>query len=179
MSNIGHFVSLARFNAKHYLKWAEFSFHVCKFKVVNSALVDSTRVFLYNARDGDYINASFVSIPDVPSRKYILTQGPMQQTVNHFWLMVWERQCPAIIMLNRFIEKGSLRCHPYFPHNGGSSVLKLSDVGLIVELEEETNTKLFIQRKFNITNTEVRRLKITREKVVNRVIFSQISRSPS
>ncbi|CAH8870383.1 unnamed protein product [Trichobilharzia szidati] len=115
---------------------------------------DSTRVFLYNARDGDYINASFVSIPDVPSRKYILTQGPMQQTVNHFWLMVWERQCPAIIMLNRFIEKGSLRCHPYFPHNGGSSVLKLSDVGLIVELEEETNTKLFIQRKFNITNSE-------------------------
>ncbi|CAH8643189.1 unnamed protein product [Schistosoma bovis] len=113
---------------------------------------DSTRVFLCNARDGDYINASFVFIPEVPSRKYILTQGPMQQTVNHFWLMVWERQCPAIIMLNRLVEKGSLRCHPYFPYDGGPSVLKLEDVNLNVELECEINAKIFISRKFIITN---------------------------
>ncbi|VDP24882.1 unnamed protein product [Schistosoma margrebowiei] len=119
---------------------------------LNISLVDSTRVFLCSARDGDYINASFVFIPEVPSRKYILTQGPMQQTVNHFWLMVWERQCPAIIMLNRLVEKGSLRCHPYFPYDGGSSVLKLEDVNLNVELECEINAKIFISRKFIITN---------------------------
>ncbi|CAH8672046.1 unnamed protein product [Schistosoma rodhaini] len=119
---------------------------------------DSTRVFLCSARDGDYINASFVFIPEVPSRKYILTQGPMQQTVNHFWLMVWERQCPAIIMLNRLVEKGSLRCHPYFPYDGGPSVLKLEDVNLSVELECETNTKTFISRKFTITNIKTNKV---------------------
>ncbi|KAH8865616.1 Tyrosine-protein phosphatase non-receptor type 1 [Schistosoma japonicum] len=114
--------------------------------------LDSTRVFLCNAHDGDYINASYVLIPAVPSRKYILTQGPMQQTVSHFWLMVWEQQCPAIIMLNHLVEKGSLRCHPYFPYEGGPSVLELTDVELSIELKCETNAKIFINRKLTITN---------------------------
>ncbi|KAK4476051.1 hypothetical protein MN116_001279 [Schistosoma mekongi] len=113
---------------------------------------DSTRVFLCNAHDGDYINASYVLIPAVPSRKYILTQGPMQQTVSHFWLMVWEQQCPAIVMLNHLVEKGSLRCHPYFPYEGGPSVLELTDVELSVELKCETNAKIFINRELIITN---------------------------
>ncbi|CAH8572001.1 unnamed protein product [Schistosoma turkestanicum] len=115
---------------------------------------DSTRVLLCNAHDGDYINASFVFIPEVPSRKYILTQGPMQQTVNHFWLMVWERQCPAIIMLNRLVEKGSLRCHPYFPYDGGPSVLELKEINLNVELKYETKGKIFINRKLVINHTK-------------------------
>ncbi|TNN06199.1 Tyrosine-protein phosphatase non-receptor type 1 [Schistosoma japonicum] len=117
---------------------------------------DSTRVFLCNAHDGDYINASYVLIPAVPSRKYILTQGPMQQTVSHFWLMVWEQQCPAIIMLNHLVEKGSLRCHPYFPYEGGPSVLELTDVELSIELKCETNAKIFINRKLTITNIKFR-----------------------
>ncbi|KAH8865617.1 Tyrosine-protein phosphatase non-receptor type 1 [Schistosoma japonicum] len=118
--------------------------------------LDSTRVFLCNAHDGDYINASYVLIPAVPSRKYILTQGPMQQTVSHFWLMVWEQQCPAIIMLNHLVEKGSLRCHPYFPYEGGPSVLELTDVELSIELKCETNAKIFINRKLTITNIKFR-----------------------
>jgi Protein-tyrosine phosphatase len=38
----------------------------------------------------DYINASLVEVVDV-KRRYILTQGPLANTVNHFWSMVWEQ----------------------------------------------------------------------------------------
>lgn len=39
------------------------------------------------------------------NRKYILTQGPLLDTVPHFWLMVWEQNSKAILMLNKIIEK--------------------------------------------------------------------------
>ncbi|VDN09931.1 unnamed protein product, partial [Dibothriocephalus latus] len=69
---------------------------------------DETRVVLRQCSSGDYINASYVHIDEVPSRRYILTQGPLQLTTQHFWQMVWEQHCPAIIMLNRILEKGTI-----------------------------------------------------------------------
>jgi protein tyrosine phosphatase len=38
----------------------------------------------------DYINASLVEVKDV-DRRYILTQGPLSNTVAHFWALVWEQ----------------------------------------------------------------------------------------
>jgi protein tyrosine phosphatase len=38
----------------------------------------------------DYINASLVEVGDV-NRRYILTQGPLANTVAHFWALVWEQ----------------------------------------------------------------------------------------
>ncbi|KER30588.1 hypothetical protein T265_03062 [Opisthorchis viverrini] len=70
----------------------------------------------------------------------------MQQTVSHFWLMIWERRSPAIIMLNRIFEKGIMRCYPYFPQEGGPSCLNFTDVNLRVRLEEESTTQLFTKR---------------------------------
>jgi len=32
-------------------------------------------------------------------------QGPLRETCGHFWLMVWEQNSRAVIMLNRIIEK--------------------------------------------------------------------------
>lgn len=113
---------------------------------------DSTRVLLFGSEDGDYINASFVNIPEVPSRRYILTQGPTEQTVAHFWLMIWERRCPVIVMLNRFVEKGSMKCHPYFPLSD-SIPLKLDSINICVHLESEVVFDLFVRRVFCLLNT--------------------------
>jgi len=32
-------------------------------------------------------------------------QGPLKETSGHFWLMVWEQNSRAVIMLNRIVEK--------------------------------------------------------------------------
>ncbi|CAL8071614.1 unnamed protein product [Calicophoron daubneyi] len=115
---------------------------------------DSTRVLLGAAYGGDYINASYVFISEAPSRKYILTQGPMQQTLGHFWLMVWERRSPVIIMLNRIFEKGTMRCHPYFPHQGGPSSLTFEEVNLRVRLDHEASLPIYDERVLEIIHLQ-------------------------
>ncbi|KAA3676569.1 uncharacterized protein DEA37_0001311, partial [Paragonimus westermani] len=122
--------------------------------VILVRVYDDTRVCLSSSFYGDYINANYVEVAEVPMRKYILTQGPMQQTASHFWLMVWERRSPAIIMLTRIFEKGTMRCYPYFPCQSGPSCLTFVDVDLCVRLEQETDTKLFIKRLFEVSHLQ-------------------------
>ena len=33
----------------------------------------------------------------------------------HFWFLFWEKQSKAVIMLNRVMEKGTMKCHQYWP----------------------------------------------------------------
>ncbi|KAM9223240.1 tyrosine-protein phosphatase non-receptor type 2 isoform 4-T4 [Leptosomus discolor] len=66
---------------------------------------DHSRVKLQNT-ENDYINASLVVIEEA-QRYYILTQGPLPNTCCHFWLMVWQQQTKAVVMLNRTVEKES------------------------------------------------------------------------
>ena len=68
------------------------------------------------------------------NRRYILTQGPLPHTTGHFWLMVWEQNPKAIIMLNKVIEKQQIKCHQYWPFGGtGNEVMEIPDYGLVVE----------------------------------------------
>ncbi|CAK9297885.1 unnamed protein product [Gordionus sp. m RMFG-2023] len=46
---------------------------------------------------------------------YILTQGPLCHTSPHFWQMIWQYKVRCIIMLNNIVERGSTKCHPYYP----------------------------------------------------------------
>ncbi|KAK3540342.1 hypothetical protein QTP70_029571 [Hemibagrus guttatus] len=62
----------------------------------------------------DYINASLISMEEA-QRSYILTQGPLPNTCGHFWEMVWEQRSRGVVMLNRVIEKGSVKCAQYWP----------------------------------------------------------------
>jgi len=36
---------------------------------------------------------------------YIATQGPMANTVNDFWAMVWQEKSPAIVMITKLTEQ--------------------------------------------------------------------------
>ncbi|KAL7052919.1 hypothetical protein AAHC03_026367 [Spirometra sp. Aus1] len=112
---------------------------------------DETRVVLHHPTIGDYINASYVQIDEVTSRRYILTQGPLQLTTQHFWQMVWEQRCPAIIMLNRILEKGTIKCFAYFPHV--SETRTFDEVGLSVRCVSENHSGAYILREFELTNT--------------------------
>ncbi|KAG8233840.1 hypothetical protein J437_LFUL006863, partial [Ladona fulva] len=108
---------------------------------------DHSRVILKKG-SCDYINASLVKM-EKAHRQYILTQGPLPQTVGHFWLMVWEQNSKAVLMLNRVIEKEQVKCHQYWPlgETGESdNVMVMNDVGLKIEYCSETHSSYYTTR---------------------------------
>lgn len=54
--------------------------------------MDKTRVILKGRpKNSDYIHANWVQLPS--SRRYICTQGPIDETVEDFWLMIFKVHC--------------------------------------------------------------------------------------
>lgn len=114
---------------------------------------DHSRIVLKRPNiDTDYINANLVKL-ERAKRQYILCQGPLEHTVGHFWLMIWEQQSKAILMLNKIMEKKQIKCHPYWPKAEGQK-MELRDVGLTVEFLTAENYKNFSKRLFRITDME-------------------------
>ncbi|KHN78776.1 Receptor-type tyrosine-protein phosphatase gamma, partial [Toxocara canis] len=59
------------------------------FSYTDVLCLDKTRVILRGrTKDNDYIHANWVELPS--HRKYICTQGPLNETVEDFWLMVFK-----------------------------------------------------------------------------------------
>ncbi|KAH8327414.1 hypothetical protein KR074_011051 [Drosophila pseudoananassae] len=100
----------------------------------------------------DYINANLVKL-ERAGRQYILTQGPLEDTVGHFWLMIWEQKSAAILMLNKLMEKKQVKCHLYWPSEvGAEKALKLANVKLTVELVRCETYQNFVRRWFKLTD---------------------------
>lgn len=114
---------------------------------------DHSRIILHR-KDTDYINANLVTL-DRANRKYILTQGPLEITVGHFWLMIWEQNTKAILMLNKLIEKKQIKCHMYWPDKiGEQHLINLTDVGLTVEYLKIEEFHHYVVRTFKLTDSE-------------------------
>lgn len=110
----------------------------CKNRYRDISPYDSTRVVLKDCASGDYVNASFVNM-EIPEsgiiNRYIATQGPLPTTCEEFWVsliificqiflsrhefnfqqMVWEQNCPLIVMVTPLVERGRSKCHKYWP----------------------------------------------------------------
>ncbi|KAJ0184002.1 hypothetical protein K1T71_000425 [Dendrolimus kikuchii] len=114
---------------------------------------DHSRIILKRA-EKDYINANLVKM-EAANRKYILTQGPLTYTIKHFWLMVWEQNSRAILMLNKVIEKCELKCAHYWPQGiGAENKLDLPDVKLTVEQISEEDNNFYTTRVLKICDLE-------------------------
>ncbi|KAK6178132.1 hypothetical protein SNE40_012954 [Patella caerulea] len=106
--------------------------------------------------DDDYINASLVEVASA-NRKYILAQGPLEHTAGQFWQAVWEQQSKAIIMLNRVIEKETIKCHQYWPlgsHQDYEDEMLFEDVELRVSLLQEEEYEHYTKRLFSLEDME-------------------------
>ncbi|VDL73204.1 unnamed protein product [Nippostrongylus brasiliensis] len=106
---------------------------------------DQNRVVLGSNPDDEesYINASPVSI-EKACRNYILAQGPLENTCNDFWQMIWEQKVPAVIMLNKIMESGRRKCAVYFP-TSNERVVEFDDY--TIELENEEQHHNFVVRQ--------------------------------
>ncbi|XP_075229013.1 tyrosine-protein phosphatase non-receptor type 1-like isoform X2 [Lycorma delicatula] len=116
---------------------------------------DHTRIILKKGTC-DYINANIVKMEEA-DRQYILTQGPLPNTTDHFWLMVWEQNCSAVIMLNRIIEKDQVKCHQYWPmgsNKGGENQMLFTEALLKVEFVSEIEASYYIKRVLRLTELE-------------------------
>lgn len=62
---------------------------------------------------GDYINASHIQLRGT-SKRYIASQGPLEQTTEHFWRLVLQENVHVIVMLTLLQEGGREKCSNYF-----------------------------------------------------------------
>ncbi|VDN50682.1 unnamed protein product [Dracunculus medinensis] len=115
---------------------------------------DETRVRI-NAPSGDYINASFVNM-EIPTsgivNRYIAAQGPLANTSDDFWYMIWDHLCTTIIMLTTTVERGRIKCHQYWP-----SLYEKQDYGkLTISNIQERELPNCVSREISIKDKIVR-----------------------
>uniref|UniRef100_A0A131YFQ3 protein-tyrosine-phosphatase n=1 Tax=Rhipicephalus appendiculatus TaxID=34631 RepID=A0A131YFQ3_RHIAP len=134
-------------------KFVSANLPVNKFKnrLMNILPYESTRVCLQPIRgvDGsDYINASFIDGYRYRNA-YIATQGPMVETAEDFWRMVWEHNSNIIVMLTKLKEMGREKCHQYWPSEHSQRYLYY-----VVDPITEYNMPQYILREFKVTDAK-------------------------
>ena len=99
----------------------------------NITTYDHSRVRLFKVNDdpySDYINASYINGYQIPNA-YIASQGPLSNTVNDFWRMIWEQHTTSVVMLTNLSIFGQAKCTKYWPETeetyGSVKVVKLSE----------------------------------------------------
>ncbi|XP_044179413.1 receptor-type tyrosine-protein phosphatase delta-like isoform X6 [Acropora millepora] len=122
-----------------------------KNRYANIVAYDHTRVLL-NPLEGvagsDYINANFIDGYN-RQRAYIAAQGPLMETFDDFWRMIWEQMSSVIVMLTKLEERGRRKCDQYWPERGTKSHGQIQ-----VTLKETLNMSHYTLRKFIITHKQ-------------------------
>uniref|UniRef100_A0A8C4QUB4 Tyrosine-protein phosphatase non-receptor type 9 n=1 Tax=Eptatretus burgeri TaxID=7764 RepID=A0A8C4QUB4_EPTBU len=97
-------------------------YNFAKNRYTDVLCLDHSRVRLTCIDDdhSDYINASFMD-GYKQQNAYIAAQGPMPQTFDDFWRMVWEQQVLIVVMTTRVVERGRVKCGQYWPLDSVSS----------------------------------------------------------
>ncbi|KOC69840.1 Receptor-type tyrosine-protein phosphatase T, partial [Habropoda laboriosa] len=85
--------------------------------------------------DSDYVNASYVDSILKPNA-YIVTQGPMENTVTEFWRMVWQEKACCIVMLTKTFDFIRVMCVQYWPASKEKDE-EYGGIGVSVLKEEE------------------------------------------
>ncbi|XP_015508297.1 receptor-type tyrosine-protein phosphatase delta isoform X45 [Parus major] len=120
-----------------------------KNRLVNIMPYESTRVCLQPIRGvegSDYINASFID-GYRKQQAYIATQGPLAETTEDFWRMLWEHNSTIVVMLTKLREMGREKCHQYWPAERSARYQYF-----VVDPMAEYNMPQYILREFKVTD---------------------------
>ncbi|XP_058886147.1 receptor-type tyrosine-protein phosphatase delta-like isoform X4 [Acipenser ruthenus] len=120
-----------------------------KNRLVNIMPYESTRVCLQPIRGvegSDYINGSFID-GYRQQKAYIATQGPLAETTEDFWRMLWEHNSTIVVMLTKLREMGREKCHQYWPAERSARYQYF-----VVDPMAEYNMPQYILREFKVTD---------------------------
>ncbi|XP_038649926.1 receptor-type tyrosine-protein phosphatase F-like isoform X17 [Scyliorhinus canicula] len=120
-----------------------------KNRLVNIMPYESTRVCLQPIRGvegSDYINASFID-GYRQQKAYIATQGPLAETTEDFWRMLWEHNSTIVVMLTKLREMGREKCHQYWPAERSARYQYF-----VVDPMAEYSMPQYILREFKVTD---------------------------
>ncbi|EDQ92122.1 uncharacterized protein MONBRDRAFT_2085, partial [Monosiga brevicollis MX1] len=74
-----------------------------------------------------YINANYIAGYSSQPREYIAAMGPLDNTIEAFWRMVWMVKSPAIVMTTPMMEQGRVKCARYWPTVRYNEAKKVGD----------------------------------------------------
>ncbi|XP_057713016.1 receptor-type tyrosine-protein phosphatase S-like isoform X10 [Corythoichthys intestinalis] len=120
-----------------------------KNRLVNIMPYETTRVCLQPIRGlegSDYINASYID-GYRQQKGYIATQGPLAETTEDFWRMLWEHNSTIVVMLTKLREMGREKCHQYWPAERSARYQYF-----VVDPMAEYNMPQYILREFKVTD---------------------------
>ncbi|XP_053742985.1 protein tyrosine phosphatase receptor type Fa isoform X7 [Synchiropus splendidus] len=120
-----------------------------KNRLVNIMPFESARVCLQPIRGvegSDYINASFID-GYRQQKAYMATQGPLAETTEDFWRMLWEHNSTIVVMLTKLREMGREKCHQYWPAERSARYQYF-----VVDPMAEYNMPQYILREFKVTD---------------------------
>ncbi|XP_040571795.1 tyrosine-protein phosphatase Lar isoform X1 [Lepeophtheirus salmonis] len=124
---------------------------VNKFKnrLVNILPFETSRVCLQPIRGvegSDYINASYIDGYRYRNA-YIATQGPLNETIEDFWRMLWEHNSTIVVMLTKQREMGREKCAQYWPNDRSARYQFF-----VVDPIAEYNMPQYLLREFKVTD---------------------------
>ncbi|XP_041077268.1 receptor-type tyrosine-protein phosphatase delta isoform X37 [Polyodon spathula] len=120
-----------------------------KNRLVNIMPYESTRVCqqpIRGVEGSDYINGSFID-GYRQQKAYIATQGPLAETTEDFWRMLWEHNSTIVVMLTKLREMGREKCHQYWPAERSARYQYF-----VVDPMAEYNMPQYILREFKVTD---------------------------
>ncbi|KFV81036.1 Receptor-type tyrosine-protein phosphatase eta, partial [Struthio camelus australis] len=105
----------------------------------------------------DYINANYM--PGYTSKKaFIAAQGPLPNTIDDFWRMIWEKNIYSIVMLTKCVEQARTKCEQYWPDNQS---MRYGDI--IVTTISEIVLPEWTIRDFSVENSNASEIHTVRQ----------------
>ncbi|XP_053947120.1 tyrosine-protein phosphatase 99A isoform X2 [Anastrepha ludens] len=128
-----------------------------KNRYLNITAYDHSRVHLHptpgQKKNLDYINANFIDGYQ-KSRAFIGTQGPLPDTFDCFWRMIWEQRVAIIVMITNLVERGRRKCDMYWPKDG------VETYGVIqVKMVDEE-----VMSTYTVRTLQIKHLKLKKKK---------------
>ncbi|WAQ95216.1 PTN13-like protein [Mya arenaria] len=84
---------------------------------------------------------------------YIVSQGPLPETLGHFWQMIWEQRVTVLVMLTLDKEGSKVKCHRYWPESADTP-LDICDGEYRLSLLYENELEAFTVRSVLMEHVE-------------------------
>jgi protein tyrosine phosphatase len=109
-----------------------------------------------------YLNGNVIQAKS--GRKYLVTQGPLAATVEHFWQGVIHEGSRTVVSLVMPVEQKMGKCYPYWEKPvvttaDGWTITQKEKDGKVI-FKKEQLTQAIVQRKFEATHKEKEKIEI-------------------